>query len=905
MSTPSPSVPLPREGRTVHTLDARGVVRDWLVSPAWGSPCDDLDAVLEAQGSPWGPDGRWTLTNGPDVAPLKARLHARHPLLTDQELPAPVEGAAVSWTRSAGEDPSTGTWRREHTGWDGLVDWSRFCFTPEYRHALAATVLEVDQPEYRDLVLSCTGPFALWVGGRLVLEGDTFDYMVPTTHRVRVRLESGATAVHVATWQVAFRECRHVVALRVEGPPVRVVVPSPGADERRSRAAEQVLDSLAVGPWAAVDGTTRLAGPVGVRLGIRVDGGPETEVVLEGGEHVLDLSAARADDDGQAEGAASMLTTGESELTVRVPDDAVPVSRVFRVATLPAEHREHPVGDDPAVWRDEVLRHVADGPSVSARALARLALDPSAMIDAGDLATALRMVRDRYDCADFEAVGLVTLWHRAPATAWPEGTRDDVRSALTGFKYWIDQPGLDAMCYFTENHQMVWHTAELLVGELFAEENFGNAGWTGAEHAAHATPLVREWMSRKLVGGFSEFDSNAYLAIDALALVSLVEFASDPAVRDLAEAVLDKVLLTLASNSWRGVHGAAHGRSYTHTLRSARFEETAPIMWLLWGVGSLNDAVLPATALATAERYRVPELVRAVAQQPPEEWSGRQVYDGDYRLHHDLLARPYGSEVRVWRTPDGMLSSVQDYRSGLPGLQEHIWGATLGSEIQVFATHPAAASIGSSARPNAWAGQRVLPRAHQDRDTVLVLHRIPADDPVGSTHLWFPAPLFDEWRAEGSWLVGRAGNGVVAVAAAGGFRPQRTGDEAEQCWWPRGGGRAYVATVARVGTEGFNGFVASLGEPDFGSDPAEPSVVWTAPDGRTLALAWSGSFTVDGRADGVDTDGALESAPHLDNPAVRQDAGADRLVAEWAGKRLVVDYRVGRRLEPQGAHDGR
>ena len=64
------------------------------------------------------------------------------------------------------------------------------------------------------------------------------------------------------------------------------------------------------------------------------------------------------------------------------------------------------------------------------------------------------------------------------------------------------------------------------------------------------------------------------------------------------------MLLTLATNSWRGVHGAAHGRSYTQTLRLGRFEETAPIMWLLWGVGALNDAVLPATSLATPAHYR-------------------------------------------------------------------------------------------------------------------------------------------------------------------------------------------------------------------------------------------------------------------------------------------------------------
>ncbi len=910
---PSDDGPTHRSDRSVHTLDGRGFVRDWLVSPAWSLPCDDLDEVLSPTGSPWGEDGRWVLTNGPDVAPLKERLHERHPLLVEQPLPDVVEGGTVEWVRSASDPSAVGTWQRVHTGTDGMVDWSRFCYTPEYRYALATTVLEVDQGEYRDLEIASTGPVAVFVAGRLVLHTDDFGYMVPNRHTVRARLASGLTTVHVVTWQVAFRECRHICSLRVSGPPVRVVIPSPGADERVCRVAEQVLESLAVGPWASADGLVRVTGPVGTELLASVNDGHPRRVTLDEGAAVLDLTTTDADVDEEAEGAASMLSTGESEVVVRMDDPAARVHRSFRVATLPGRRREDQAGDDPAQWRRELLDHSASRAPGTPRALARHALDPGSSLEAADLETALRMIHGRYDCADFEAVGLLTLWHRLPEAAWGPEDRAAVRSALTGFKYWIDQPGLDAMCYFTENHQMMWHTAELLAGELFTDDVFGTTGWRGSEHAAHAQPLVEEWVRRKLIGGFSEFDSNAYLAIDCFALVSIVEFARSPTLRQAAEALLDKTVLTLAANSWRGVHGAAHGRSYTHTLRSARFEETAPIMWLLCGLGTLNEATLPATALATAGLYTIPPVVRAVAREQPEEWSGRQVYRGGYRPHHDLLARPYDSDLRVWRTPDAMLSSVQDYRSGLPGLQEHIWGATLGSEVQVFATHPAASTIGSSARPNSWAGQRVLPRVHQDRDTLLVLHRIPDDDWIGSTHLWFPAELFDEWRQHGPWLAGRVGNGYVAVATAGGFRPQRTGDEARQCWWPVEHGRQYVVVVSRAATIAtFDGFVASLGEPDFGRDGADPSVAWTTLDGRRLELSWSGAFTVDDRAAGLGPDGHLETPPHLDNPATTQAFGAEELVVEWHGERLVLDYVNARRTEPRssvtqmiGGPDGR
>jgi hypothetical protein len=902
-ATTQTSSPVSPTGRTVHTLDRSGRVRDWLVSPAWSSPCTDLADVLAADGTPWEEDGRWVLTNGPDVAPLKARLYRNHPLVTDQPLPEVTEGGEVQWVAPWSAQQDRARWRREHTGWDGLLDWSRFCHTPEYQHGVAATCLEVDQAEYRTLEVSCTGPFALWVGDELVLADVGFGYMEPLRHRVDVRLRSGLTRVFLATWQVAFRECRHVAGLRVLGLPARVVLPSPGADEYLSTAAEGILDSVAAWPWALPDGILRLSGPVGAALRVRVAGLEDHHLSLHEGQAELALyDNAGADLDSVGEGSASMLGTGETTVEVSLDDPRTPVARTFRAARLPHDHRATPAGDDTQAWRQELLRHATgSGPGVG-RALAQLVTDPDGQVSAADLSAGLHLVTARGDCADFEALGMLHLWHRAQPNQWDDGLRERTRNALTGFKYWIDQPGLDAMCYFTENHQMVWHTAELLAGEALPDEKFSNTGWTGRQHATHGADLARAWMRRKLAGGFSEFDSNAYLAIDTLALTSIVEFAQDRELRQLAEALLDKMLLTLASNSFRGVHGAAHGRSYTTTLRSARFEETAPIMWVLWGTGALNSALLPAVSLATARRYQLPPLVRAVATSPGPVWYGRQVYRGELGNERDLLQRPYGSDMHVWRTPDVMLASVQDYRSGLPGLQEHVWGVTLGPETQVFATHPGVAAHGPSARPNAWAGQRVLPRARQHHDAVLVLHRIPDQDPAGSTHLWFPLPHLDEHRVVGPWILGRVGDGYVGVATEHGFRPVRHGEEARQRWLPAGPGEGYVVTVGSRSLDGdFDAFCSRLtgSTPEFGADDeGEPAVRWRNRGGHRLELRWSGAFLVDGRCPDLDEHGRPAEPPHLENPACSLVFDADRLEADWDGKRLVIDLRSGVRCEP-------
>jgi len=878
-------------GRTVHLTDAEGTVQDWLVSPAWAVPCTDLDAFLATEGEPWG-DGRWILTNGPDSGPFKERLLAAHPIDAAQELPAPSEGAGIGWTAFGSRHEAH--WSRIRTGWDGFLDWSAFCFTPEYRASLATTVIEVDQAEWRTLEVHTTGPFVLWLDDEVVLQGGTVSYMEPEVHSVRVRIPSRTTTVHLATWQVAFRECRHIARLRVIGLPVRVVIPSPGADETAARLAETVLTRIGSASWALTEDRARLTGPAGVALRVRVgDQGWQRVRTDSAGIAEYSLSGAEEEQDEGADVArsagASMLSSGESVVEVGVDDPRCPQTVKLRVARLPEASTEHATGS-PEDWRRDILTHIGGSGRETgvAGVLARHALHADTRVTGEDLSSALHRVLTRGDCADFEIVALLFAWHWIPAENWDAGLRDLVHEALAGMKYWITQPGLDAMCYFTENHQLVWHVAQTLAGETFGDDVFSVDGRTGSVHAAEGRTRAAAWITRKLQGGFSEFDSNAYLAIDSYALAALVELCADENLVRAARTLLDKILVTLASNSWRGIHGAAHGRSYVHTLRSSRFEETSPILRLIGGVGTLNDAVLPVTALALAHTYEIPDVVRALVTEIPEEWEGRQVYRGRLAFERDLLERPYRSDLRIHRTPDAMVASVQDYRTGLPGLQEHLWGVTLGRELQVFVTHPANADTGSSARPNGWVGHRVLGRVQQHGNAVVHLQRFTSSDPVRHTHLWFPVAQFDEVVLSGDWILGRRGDGYVAVATPGGLRPATTGDTAHQEWLPARGGAAWVALSGRRTVDGaFSDWAARIAAstPEWGDGD---SISWRREGGATLELSFDGPFLVDGMPAGF-RDGRPEEDPHLSNPALTLGFGEERATVAWGGAELVLD----------------
>ena len=769
-----------------------------------------------------------------------------------------------------------------------------------------ATQIEVDQPEWRNIVVQSQGPVQVWLNGELVLSTDSFGYMQPLSHSIHTLLPSGISSLVISQWQISLREVRHAIRVKIEGLPVRIVIPSPNADEYASEIAERELESIALERWARTEDAIYFTGTPGLKVRIkeRNSSGDGVPVTFTKGKAKVTVSEIRAAakkaekaKSGSIDGdvTATMLDTGEIFLEVRLDSTHTPVFRTFRTAYVPERVRTTLPKGNPAVWRREVIDHVADNYASSARALARLEKDSGYCVTFEDLKPALSMISSRADCADFEAVGLVHILNKFPGAQWEKGLKEEVSRTLLDFKYWIEQPGLDAMCYFTENHQFVWHTAEHLIGSYFAQEKFSNAKMSGKDHAEHGRVMALEWLKRKLEGGFSEYDSNAYLAIDTLALVSLIEYSPDREIRQYSEALLDKLMLSLASNSWRGIHGAAHGRSYTTTLRSSRFEETAPIMWALWGMGALNLAVLPVTTLITSKKYTLPPLIVKVAHSLNKTWHGRQVYRGKYRFTSDLLERPYSSDLHVWRTADGMLSSVQDYRSGLPGLQEHVWGATLSTEVQVFASYPAAFSHATSVRPNAWAGHLVLPRVRQHENVVLAIYAIQDDLLPDFTHLWFPTPWMDKFVQKGSWIAGKVGNGYIAVATPGGFSPLKSGDTALQEWIPNGKGALYVSVLGdKKSDKDFAGFVRKLAEPNF--DEQNLSIAFKQK--KNFELSWDGPFRVNGLSAQL-VNGVPELPPRLHNPAVHLSADESVLDARFAGEKLTIDVIKGKRIHPK------
>ncbi len=225
-------------------------------------------------------------------------------------------------------------------------------------------------------------------------------------------------------------------------------------------------------------------------------------------------------------------------------------------------------------------------------------------------------IDERHDCADFALHGLLRLLYQFPDAASPD-LASRIRATVLGFKYWPDEPGLDSLCTWTENHTILYAAGAYLAGQLFPDEVFTNAGHTGREKRAIARPRIVRWLDLRFRTGFSEWLSNVYYDEDLVALLSLVDFCEDEELAQRAMMVTDLMLLDVALNSFQGLFAGSHGRSYEEQKKWAARDSVAASSRLLFGVGTFaprRNLSAPSVALTT--RYRLPRVLQEVARDP-------------------------------------------------------------------------------------------------------------------------------------------------------------------------------------------------------------------------------------------------------------------------------------------------
>ena len=179
-------------------------------------------------------------------------------------------------------------------------------------------------------------------------------------------------------------------------------------------------------------------------------------------------------------------------------------------------------------------------------------------------------VNGRYDVSDFRVNMLVRLYLAYQDEINPD-TLDDIKEVLLGFKYWMDQGGYDSMCYWSENHQILFSVSEYLVGQTFPDEIFTVDGKTGAEHMEMAEVRINAWMEQRYLYGFTEWYSNNYYPEDIAPMSNFIQFAEDPVMVNRMKMIMDIIWFDMASQSFKyeGLYSGGLDRTYYIFLSSS------------------------------------------------------------------------------------------------------------------------------------------------------------------------------------------------------------------------------------------------------------------------------------------------------------------------------------------------
>ena len=252
--------------------------------------------------------------------------------------------------------------------------------------------------------------------------------------------------------------------------------------------------------------------------------------------------------------------------------------------------------------------------------MAQMSIDPDVMVADAPLQDALNHVNERNDTADFATSGLMRLYYGFPDHLTPAQT-EAIEDAFINFKYWLDEPNPSEMELWTENHQILVHTAEYLAGQAFPDETFSNDGRSGAEHMQSAEEKILRWIDLKSRTGMAEWDSNVYYPMNIIALLNLVDYAEDEALATQAKMMVDLLLMDMGTDMFYGQYGTSHGRSKATSIKSLAQESTVNTAALVWGLGRFTGANRGSIALATSEKYDLPSLIEAMGQDNPESYT--------------------------------------------------------------------------------------------------------------------------------------------------------------------------------------------------------------------------------------------------------------------------------------------
>lgn len=396
----------------------------------------------------------------------------------------------------------------------------------------------------------------------------------------------------------------------------------------------------------------------------------------------------------------------------------------------------------------------------------------------------LKHMENRRDCSDFVFSAYMRFYRLYEVS---EEIKKRTKEVVLNYRYWMNEEGTDGMCFWSENHSLLFYISAFMAGELYPEEYFVRAKCTGWELHERARVKINDWLDDVLEYGFEEFQSGGYTPITFAGVLNLYDFYEGE-MKEKSHKVLDKIMTYLAMHTFKGSVISPQGRVYREVLYPCR--QSVQTMLHMVDVKTPYYFSEWLSVMATSSYTFANNLKELMEKE--QEVSYRMgnatihLYKKEDYIVTSVSSRKMLKEQIVWnnvREVEGVDLNSHEYckslnecfhgttrfEPGVYGYQQHMNYIGIDNDTVVFINHPGGTCDETTMRPGYWFGNGIMPAIFQKKNLISMIYQIPREYPVTFTHAYFPTPKFEEVKIENSWLFGKKGNSYVGIWSSGTF----------------------------------------------------------------------------------------------------------------------------------------
>ena len=79
------------------------------------------------------------------------------------------------------------------------------------------------------------------------------------------------------------------------------------------------------------------------------------------------------------------------------------------------------------------------------------------------------------------------------------------KEVILNYRYWMDQKGSDGMCFWSENHSLMFYFCAMIAGEMYPDEYFNTCRKTVKKMFENGRDKVVQWLTDIEIDGYEEF----------------------------------------------------------------------------------------------------------------------------------------------------------------------------------------------------------------------------------------------------------------------------------------------------------------------------------------------------------------------------------------------------------------